>query len=65
MLVDSMRDLGSKVSGRYLLVNIVARRAREIQEMANEAGQVLDKKPVSFAIEEIASGRLQFDMIEK
>jgi len=62
MLFDSMADLNKRIGGRYLLVNIVARRARNIQEMANEAEQVLDKKPVSFAIEEIASGSLQIEM---
>lgn len=65
MVFDSMTDLNKRVSGRYLLVNIVARRARKIQEMANDAGQVLDKKPVSYAIEEMASGSLQFEMIEE
>ena len=65
MIFDSMTDLNKRVNGRYLLVNIVARRARKIQEMANEAGQVLDKKPVSFAIEEIANGSLQYEMIEE
>jgi len=65
MLYPSMRDLLDKVSGRYLLVNIIARRARVISDMAEEAGQHLDKKPVSYAIEEIANGSLKYEMLDE
>ena len=64
MLYPAMKDLLDKVQGRYLLVNIVARRARTISDMAKEAGQHLDKKPVSYAIEEIASGSLRYEMLD-
>lgn len=62
MIYDSMTDLIKKVSSRYLLVNIVARRARNIQTMAEEAGQTLDRKPVSFAIEEIGDEKLKYEV---
>lgn len=58
MLYPSMNSLLSKVNSRYLLVNAIAQRAREIAIKADEAGEVLDKKPVSSAISEIAEGRL-------
>lgn len=65
MIYNSMTDLINKVSSRYLLVNIVARRAREIQEMAEGADQILERKPVSFAIEEISNGTLKYEMNKK
>ena len=51
-----MSDLLKRIDSRYLLVNVVAQRAREIADKAEEAGEVLDKKPVTLALEEIAAG---------
>ena len=65
MLYPSMSDLLGKVSSRYMLVNVTASRARTIAEGAEESGYVLDKKPVSCAIEEIADGRLQIEELEE
>lgn len=64
MLYNSMTDIINKVSSRYLLVNIVARRARTIQEITEETGESINKKPVSCAIEEIADGSLKYELIE-
>lgn len=56
MLYPSMADLLKRIDSRYLLVNVVAHRAREVAEKAEETGDVLDKKPVTLALEEIAAG---------
>ena len=58
MLYPSMPELLDKVNSRYLLVNVVAKRAREISESAEENGESLDKKPVSQAIDEVAAGKI-------
>ncbi|MBQ2839869.1 MAG: DNA-directed RNA polymerase subunit omega [Oscillospiraceae bacterium] len=58
MLYPAMSDLLKEVNGRYLLVNLAARRAREIAEYAEENEIELSEKPVSLAIEEIADGKL-------
>lgn len=58
MLYPPMADLVEKVGSRYLLVNLVARRARQISSAAEENGDPLNKKPVSTAIEEIYAGKL-------
>ena len=42
----------------YQLVNVVASRAREIASEAEIAGEPLDDKPVSIAIQEVADGKL-------
>lgn len=59
MLYPPMADLVDKVGSRYLLVNIIARRARELASDAEEHGYTLDKKPVSTAIDEVYSGKLK------
>ena len=58
MLYPAMNKLTSYVPNRYMLVNVVARRARQIAEAAEEAGQPLTEKPVTLAIHEVADGKL-------
>ena len=58
MLYPPMAELVDKVGSRYLLVNLVARRARKISGDADENQDVLDEKPVSIAIDEVYSGKL-------
>ena len=47
MLYPAMNVLTSVIPNRYLLVNVVAHRAREIAEKADEAGERLPEKPVT------------------
>ena len=58
MLYPAMNKLTSYVPNRYMLVNVVARRARQIAESAEETGEHLDEKPVTLAINEVAEGKL-------
>ena len=53
MLYPPMSVLAEKAGSRYLLVNLVARRARNIAAAAQAAGEPLDTKPVSMAIDEV------------
>jgi len=59
MLYPSLASLLKQVNSRYLLVNIIARRARDISAYSSERGDSSDEKPVSRAIEEIAAGELR------
>ena len=58
MLHPSMTDLLEKVDNRYLLVNVAAKRAREIAEVAEMNEVKLSEKPVTLALEDIVSGRV-------
>ena len=58
MLYPAMNKLTSYVPNRYMLVNVVARRPRQIAENAEEIGEHLDEKPVTMAINEVAEGKL-------
>ena len=49
MLYPAMSKLNSHVPNRYMLVNVVARRARQIADDADEAGIQLDESPASRA----------------
>ncbi len=62
MLYPPMSDLLKNIPSRYLLVNVVAKRARQIAIEA-EANQVaLEDKPVTLAIREVADGSLTATM---
>ncbi len=54
MLYPAMNTLTKNVPNRYLLVNVVARRARQIAEDAEMEGIHLTEKPVTEAINEVA-----------
>lgn len=58
MLYPAMNKLTSHVPNRYLLVNVVARRARQIAQEAEDNGEKMDVKPVTLAINEVAEGKL-------
>ena len=58
MLYPAMNVLTSYVPNRYMLVNVVARRARQIADVADEMGEILTEKPVTLAIHEVADGKL-------
>lgn len=58
MLYPPMNQLLKEVPSRYMLVNVVAQRARQIASEAEDAGIPLDDKPVSIAIREVAEGKV-------
>ena len=58
MLYPPVADLLKNVDSRYLLVNVVANRARQIAEEAEAMQEELTDKPVTLAIREVAEGKL-------
>ena len=54
MLYPAMSELLEQVPSRYKLVNVVAARARKIAAKADREHIMLEDKPVSIAIQEIA-----------
>lgn len=58
MLYPAMNELLAQVPSRYQLVNVVAAKARRIASKAEREDLMLEDKPVSIAIREIAAGNL-------
>jgi len=58
MLYPPVADMLKNVDSRYLLVNVVAQRARVISEEAEAFQEELPDKPVTMAIREVAEGKL-------
>ena len=65
MLYPPVADLLKDIESRYLLVNVVAQRARQIAEEAEEYGEELTEKPVTLAIREVAEGKLTATLKEE
>lgn len=65
MLYPPVADLLKNVQSRYLLVNVVAQRARQIAQEAEQLQEELPKKPVTMAIEEVADGKLSATLKEE
>ena len=58
MLYPPVADMLKYVDSRYLLVNVVAHRARQIAAEAEAFEEELPEKPVTLAIREVADGDL-------
>ncbi|MBR5519564.1 MAG: DNA-directed RNA polymerase subunit omega [Clostridia bacterium] len=53
MLYPTLESLVNIIGNRYLLVNVTAKRAREIANAAAENGEKLEAKPVRLAVQQI------------
>ena len=65
MLYPPVADMLKHVQSRYLLVNVVAQRARQISEEAEVLNEELTEKPVTLAIREVADGELTAGLKEE
>ena len=65
MLYPPVADLLKNVESRYLLVNVVAHRARQIAAEAEAFQEDLPEKPVTLAIREVADGELTASIKEE
>ena len=58
MLYPAMSKLTARIPNRYMLVDVVARRARQIADEAEQTDIHLDEKSVTLAIHEVADGKI-------
>ncbi len=58
MLYPAMADLLKHINSRYLMVNVIARRARQLSIESETFHTPLTDKPVTLAIREVAEGKL-------
>lgn len=65
MLYPPVADLLKNVGSRYLLVNVVAQRARQLSAEAEILQEELTEKPVTLAVREVAAGQLTAGLKEE
>lgn len=61
LLYPPIKELLVQVPSRYMLVNLVASRARKLSSEAEVSGEPLEEKAVSLAIREVADGTLTLE----
>lgn len=64
LLYPPIKDLLGQVPSRYMLVNLVASRARKLSSESEASGEPLEEKAVSLAIREVADGTLTLEKAE-
>lgn len=64
LLYPPIKDLLGQVPSRYMLVNLVASRARKLSSESEASGEPLEEKAVSLAIQEVADGTLTVEAAE-
>ena len=64
LLYPPIKDLLVQVPSRYMLVNLVASRARKLSSESEASGEPLEEKAVSLAIQEVADGTLTVEEAE-
>jgi DNA-directed RNA polymerase subunit omega len=60
-----MSQLLKNIDSRYLLVNVIARRARQLSIESELTHEPLQDKPVTIAINEVARGELTATLKDK
>lgn len=65
LLYPPMNELLANVPSRYMLVNLVANRARKISTESEQSGVPLTEKAVTLAVREVASGALKIEGVDE
>lgn len=66
MLEPSIDTLMEKISSKYLLVTLSAKRARDLQAAeSSKSDNIESRKYVGIALKEIVSGELTCDKVEQ
>lgn len=65
LLYPPIKELLGHVPSRYMLVNLVASRARKLSSEAEKIKEPLAEKAVSLAIREVADGTLTLESAER
>lgn len=65
MLYPPVPDMLEHVESRYLLVNVIARRAREVAQETETYKIPTDLQPVTQAVHDIADGKLTATLKEE
>jgi len=60
-----MSELLQHIDSRYLMVNVVARRARQLAIESEKRHEPLPEKAVTLAIREVADGKLTASIKEE
>ncbi len=64
MAIVYLEDLIKHVPNKYLAVNVIAKRARSLNDELLGAGFAQNQKPISVATDELSSGELSYNVVD-
>lgn len=64
MAIVYLEDLAKMVPNKYLAVNVIAKRARSLNDELLGAGFAQNQKPISVATDELSSGELSYEVVD-
>ena len=64
MAIVYLEELVKHVPNKYLAVNVIAKRARSLNDELLGAGLSKKQKPVSIATDELSSGKLSYKTVD-
>ncbi len=64
MAIVYLEDLIKRVPNKYLAVNVIAKRARSLNDELLGAGFAQNQKPISVATDELSSGGLSYQVVD-
>lgn len=64
MAIVYLEELAEKVPNKYLAVNVIAKRARSLNDELLGAGLSKKQKPVSEATEDLSTGKLSYQKLD-
>ncbi len=64
MAIVYLEELVKHVPNKYLAVNVIAKRARSLNDELLGAGLSKKQKPVSIATDELSSGQLSYEIVD-
>ncbi|MCY4402329.1 MAG: DNA-directed RNA polymerase subunit omega [Candidatus Poribacteria bacterium] len=64
MAIVYLEELVKHVPNKYLAVNVIAKRARSLNDELLGAGLSKKQKPVSIATDELSSGELSYKIVD-
>ena len=64
MAIVYLEEFVEKIPNKYLAVNVIAKRARSINDELLGAGLSQKQKPVSEATDDLASGKLSYEKLD-
>ncbi|MDD3643006.1 MAG: DNA-directed RNA polymerase subunit omega [Candidatus Krumholzibacteria bacterium] len=64
MKIDEMEKILRGIDNRYEAIRVIAREARNINNILRFSGQELEEKPTTLAVNRLIEGKLEYRYVE-
>jgi DNA-directed RNA polymerase subunit K/omega len=64
MKIDELERVLTEIDNRYEAIRVIAREARNINNILRFSGQELEEKPTTVAVKRLIDGKLEYRYVE-